>query len=121
MKFLLVDDSNAMRKLILRSLKQAGFADGHEFREAENGKVALALAEEWQPDVVLTDWHMPEMDGIELVAALVARGSTARIGLITSERNPQSIAQAREAGATFVLNKPFTPERLREAMAGVAP
>lgn len=121
MKFMLVDDSSMMRKLVLRSLKAAGYDDGHEFKEAENGRIAFALACEWQPDVVLTDWHMPEMDGIALIAVMTERGTTAKIGLITSERTPESLEQARQAGANFVVNKPFTPEQLQAALASVLP
>lgn len=117
MKFMLVDDSGMMRKLVLRSLKAAGYDDGHEFKEAENGRIAFALACEWRPDVILTDWHMPEMDGVEFIAALTQHGTNAKIGLITSERSPESLAQAHLAGATFIVNKPFTPDQLQEALA----
>lgn len=116
MKFMLVDDSGMMRKLVLRSLKAAGYDDGHEFKEAENGRIAFALACDWLPDVILTDWHMPEMDGIALIAAIREYGSSAKIGLITSERTPESLEQARQAGATFIVNKPFTPAQLQEAL-----
>ncbi|TAN49133.1 MAG: response regulator, partial [Methylococcaceae bacterium] len=97
-------------------LLQAGYEEGHEFKEAENGKVALALACDWQPDVIITDWHMPEMDGIELIETLTRRGSNAMIGLVTSERDPQHLARAFQAGVSFILGKPFTPSELQETL-----
>lgn len=117
MKFILVDDSTMMRKLILRSLNLAGYEKGHEFKEAENGRIALALACDWQPDIILTDWHMPEMDGIELIETLTRQGNRAKIGLITSERDPQLLARAFQAGVAFILGKPFTPSQLQETLA----
>jgi len=56
MKFLVIDDSSAMRKMIIRTLKQAGYT-GHDFKEAEDGQVGLDLIESWDPDMVLSDWH----------------------------------------------------------------
>ncbi len=72
MRVLIVDDSKAMRMVVTRFLKQAGFVD-HEYIEAENGKDALVRIESQPPDVILSDWNMPEMQGIELLKTLRQR------------------------------------------------
>lgn len=118
MKFLIVDDSSAMRKIIIRTLKQAGYED-HSFIEAVDGREGLKLIDSMRPDIVLTDWHMPEMSGLEMLQALKERGSRVRIGLVTTERSAEKMQMAEEAGALFVVNKPFTVESLQEAILPV--
>jgi len=118
MKFLIIDDSNAMRKIIIRTLKQAGYED-HSFLEAADGREGLKLIENMRPDVVLTDWHMPEMSGIELLQVLKEQGSKVKIGLVTTERSPEKMQMAQELGALFVVNKPFTVDTLMGALLPV--
>lgn len=65
-RFLIVDDSKAMQTIVRRTLVAAGYTD-HEFQYAYNGQEALEIITEWKPDIVLSDWHMPEMTGIELL------------------------------------------------------
>jgi len=106
MKFLIVDDSLAMQTIIRRSLAKAGYED-NDFQAASDGHQALEIIEQWQPDIVITDWHMPNMSGIELLEVLKERGLNVKIGLVTTETNPRMIVKAKEAGAMFVLHKPF--------------
>src|ERR1700677_494158 len=73
MKILIVDDSTAMRMIVKKTLRQAGF-DGHEFTEAEDGAKALAAIKASKPDLVLSDWNMPNMTGLQLLEALQAGG-----------------------------------------------
>ena len=115
MKILIVDDSRAMRGIVKRSLRQAGFGDW-EVQEAENGKAALAQIDAASPDLVLADWNMPEMTGIELLRTLRGEGSRVKLGFVTSESTPAIQKEARDADALFVLSKPFTPDQLREAL-----
>jgi two-component system, chemotaxis family, chemotaxis protein CheY len=115
MKILVVDDSKAMRMIVIRTLRQAGF-DGHEIIEAENGALGLESIAANKPDIVLSDWNMPEMTGIELLTALRAKGDSTTFGFVTSETTPEMREQAITGGASFVLAKPFTPEEMAESI-----
>jgi CheY-like chemotaxis protein len=115
MKFLIVDDSLAMQAIIKRSLKKAGYVD-NDYQLAEDGIQALKIIESWHPDVVITDWHMPNMSGIELLKEVQRRGLELKIGLVTAETNPRLILQAKEAGALFVLHKPFNLLELQKTV-----
>ncbi len=115
MKILVVDDSKAMRMIVRRSLRQAGFGNC-EVLEANDGKLALASIREACPDLVLSDWNMPEMTGIELLEELRREGQTVRFGFVTTEGTPDMRARALEAGALFLLAKPFTPDDLRDTL-----
>ncbi|MCZ7527729.1 MAG: response regulator [Acidimicrobiia bacterium] len=118
MKILVVDDSKAMRMIVKRNVGQA-FPDT-EFVEAENGAQALEVIHtQGEPDLVLCDWNMPEMNGIELLKALRAEGSQVPFGFVTSESQPQMREQAIAEGALFLLAKPFTPDSFQELLASV--
>jgi len=71
------------------------------------------------PDLVLSDWNMPEMTGIDLLTALRASGSTVPFGFVTSEGSEDMRARAATAGALFLIAKPFTPETFGDALSGV--
>jgi two-component system chemotaxis response regulator CheY len=114
-KILIVDDSKAMRLLIRRSLREAGYGE-HTFFEASNGLEALDLIKANGPDLVLLDWNMPGMTGIELLAKLKQDGLRARCGMITTETSPEMANRAFEAGALFVIKKPFTTEILETTL-----
>jgi len=116
MQILIVDDSKAMRAMIIRSVKAAGLPE-LGIAEAANGVEALAAVHQNPPDLVLTDWNMPEMSGIEFVEAVRAEGSAVPIGFVTSEQNPNILERAYKAGALFVLAKPFTPEGFKAALS----
>jgi two-component system chemotaxis response regulator CheY len=109
MKILVVDDSKAMRTIVSRTLRQAGFGDA-DLVEAENGALALDLIKAGGVDLVLSDWNMPEMTGIELLNALNAASITPKFGFVTSESSPEMRKAATDAGALFLISKPFTPE-----------
>ncbi len=114
-KILIVDDSKAMRLIVRRSLRQAGFED-LEVREAGNGKEALEALAQGLPDLVLSDWNMPEMSGIELLGQITAQAIQVKLGFITTEGTPEMRQTAAAAGALFLVAKPFTPESLRDAL-----
>jgi two-component system chemotaxis response regulator CheY len=120
MKILVADDSQVMRRIIVRALRQAGFG-GHQVLEAENGREAVELVSREEPDLVLSDWHMPEMDGIEALSTLRATGSAVPFGFVTTEGSESSRRQAAAAGALFVMPKPVTAEAFRQALAGILP
>jgi two-component system chemotaxis response regulator CheY len=100
----------------MRAVKAAGPAD-LTFEEAGNGVEALRAIRTSPPDLVLTDWNMPEMSGIELLEALRAEGNGVRLGFVTSEQNPNILARAHQAGALFVIAKPFPLEAIQAALA----
>ncbi|MDT0200808.1 response regulator [Nocardioides sp. AE5] len=115
MKILIADDSRVMRQIVLRTLRQAGH-DGHEIVEAENGLDAFEKIAAHHPDLVLSDWNMPEMNGIDLLDRLRASGSTVPFGFVTSEGSPEMRQRAEASGALFLIAKPFTPEAFDEAL-----
>lgn len=118
MKILVVDDSRVMRQIVIRTLRQSGHA-GHEVVEAENGREGLEAVLREAPDLVLSDWNMPEMTGIDFLGALRAGGHTVPFGFVTSEGSPAMRAQAEAAGASFLVAKPFTPEAFDQALGPV--
>lgn len=120
MKILVVDDSRVMRQIVIRTLRQAGYA-GHDVVEAENGLQAVEKVATEQPDLVLSDWNMPEMNGIDALARLRASGSEVPFGFVTSEGSEEMRARAADAGALFLIAKPFTPELFDEALSTVLP
>jgi len=118
MKILVVDDSKAMRMIVTRTLRQAGFG-GHEIVEAVNGAEGLAAVSKGGFDLVLSDWNMPEMSGFEFLLALRVSGSLIPFGFVTSESTTSMRQQATDGGANFLIAKPFTPESFAEALKGV--
>jgi two-component system chemotaxis response regulator CheY len=118
MKILIVDDSRVMRQIVSRTLRQAGY-DGHELVEAANGLEGLSAVSAHTPDLVLSDWNMPEMNGIDMLQSLRASGRDVPLGFVTSEGSPEMVTRAEAAGAMFVITKPFTPESFRDALQPV--
>jgi two-component system chemotaxis response regulator CheY len=117
-KILVVDDSRAMRMIVIRTLRQAGFT-GHDITEAENGRLGLQAARSIDPDLVLSDWNMPELSGIEFLRALRASGSSTPFCFVTSEGSEEMRTMAEQAGALGVIVKPFTPESFESVLAPV--
>lgn len=113
MRILVVDDSRAMRSLVCRALRSAGF---EQLSEASNGVEALVSVKQQPFDFVLTDWNMPEMDGLALVKALQVDLPSLRVGMVTSECTADQLSLAKAAGARFVVHKPFTAEALKAAL-----
>lgn len=108
MNILIVDDSPAIQTIVRRALEKEGFAD-HEFRTANSGMAALDIIESWVPDLVLTDWHMPGMGGLELLQVLrQTHGTSMVIGFVTTESVKDRLDEAVRNGAAFVLPKPFS-------------
>lgn len=116
MKILIVDDSRAMRMMVRRALRQAGFSS-LEFDDAENGKKGLEKYESFSPDLVLSDWNMPEVDGLEFLVRLKNVHPDAKFGFVTSQATAIMKKQAKDAGALFLISKPFSPENFRDTLA----
>ncbi len=112
---LIVDDSSTMRKIITRSLRQAGF-DLDAITEAGDGHEGLAALERVKVDLILSDINMPNMDGLEFVKRVRARGIMTPIVMITTEGGEDVIREAMTSGASSSIRKPFTPDRLQEKL-----
>jgi two-component system chemotaxis response regulator CheY len=117
MDIVIADDSRVMRQIVLRTLRQAGF-DQHTYVEAVDGADALDKIAATGPQLVLSDWNMPNMTGIELLRALRAQGDDVPFGFVTSEGSPEMRETASQAGAAFLIAKPFTPEAFEQALGG---
>jgi two-component system chemotaxis response regulator CheY len=114
-KLLIVDDSKAMRMIVRRALRQANLGE-HQVDEATNGAEALEKLKGGPFDLVLADWNMPQMNGIDLLKAVRAEGMQVNFGFVTSEGTDDIRALAMENGAQFLIVKPFTPEALHDAL-----
>jgi two-component system, chemotaxis family, chemotaxis protein CheY len=114
---LIVDDSRTVRQLVRGALEQAGF----QVTEAVDGRNALDLVGGVNPDLIITDVNMPEMDGISLVRELRARVGFPNIPILilTTLGDPESKEKGRQAGATGWMSKPFEPAKLLGAVAKV--
>ena len=118
MKILVADDSRVMRQIVLRTQRQAGLGH-HACVEAEDGADAFAKIATERPDLVLSDWNMPNMTGIELLRQLRATGNQVPFGFVTSEGSPEMRQLAEQAGAMFLIAKPFTPDTFADALGAV--
>ena len=112
---LIIDDSSVMRKIVERSLRQAGL-DISEVMEAGNGLEALAAIELKKPDLILSDINMPAMNGLEFVKKLqgVAGMKDVPVVMITTEASESHVVEALSYGAKGYIRKPFTPEQVKE-------
>ncbi len=121
MNILIVDDSKTMRMIIGRTIKELG----HTILEAGNGKEGLdRLHQSEGVNLVMVDWNMPEMNGLEFVTALRTeeKYKTLPIMMVTTETEMENVTKALAAGANEYIMKPFTKETVKEKMAilGVA-
>ncbi len=115
---LIVDDSSTMRKIITRALRQAGLVVNEIF-EAGDGIEGLNALDANKVDLILSDINMPNMDGLEFVKQLRAKGVKAPIVMITTEGGEDIIQEAVASGASGSIRKPFTPEQLQEKLGGL--
>ncbi len=112
---LIVDDSSTMRRIMRLSLNRIGFAN---VEEGANGAEGLAKAQQKQFDCVITDWNMPEMDGLEMTKNLrkLPNYSTVPIMMVTTEGGKQEVVEALTNGVSSYIIKPFTEDILRQKM-----
>ncbi|MFY8162218.1 MAG: response regulator [Candidatus Kapaibacteriota bacterium] len=118
MKFLIVDDSPTMRRIVINALKTFAY---NEFMEAADGKEALALLESNQFDFVITDWNMPNMTGLELTLAIRSNDSLKYLPIlmVTTRGLKSDIIEALKARVNNYVVKPFTPQLLKEKIDAV--
>ncbi len=117
---LIVDDSSVMRKIVERSLRQAGIELSEVF-QAGNGEEALAVLKEHGVDLILCDINMPVMDGLEFIKQLpsVENAKNVPVVMITTEGSESHVVQALSCGARGYIRKPFTPEQVKEQVVPV--
>ena len=118
MKFLVVDDFSTMRRIVRNLLKELGFTN---VDEAEDGAVALQKLNTGQFDFVVTDWNMPNMDGLTLLQTIRQTPHLKHLPvlMITAEAKKENIIAAAQAGASGYIVKPFTAATLNEKMTKI--
>ena len=112
---LIVDDSSVMRKIVEKSLRQAGL-ELSQVLEAGNGAEGLAVVKDNAVDLILSDINMPAMDGLEFVRQLKTLDNAKNIPvvMITTEGSESHVIQALTHGAKGYIRKPFTADQVRE-------
>lgn len=112
---LIVDDSSVMRKIVERSLRQAGLQLG-EVKEASNGAEALALLADSPVELIMCDINMPVMDGLEFLRRLkgVPNAKNVPVVMLTTEGGETHVVEALSAGARGYIRKPFTTDQVKE-------
>lgn len=120
LRVLIVDDSTVMRKIVERSLRQAGLDIGEVF-EAGDGVEALAVLQKQTVDLILSDINMPSMDGIEFLRAMsgVENAKGVPVVMITTEGSEARVVEALSVGAKGYIRKPFTPEQVKERVSAL--
>lgn len=112
MRLLVVDDSSTMRRIIRNNLKSLGFED---IIEAENGEIAMTRLQSEKVDIVITDWNMPVMSGLELVTAMRGNPTLKQtpVLMVTTVAEKDEIVKAMQAGVTNYVVKPFDAATLK--------
>ena len=110
MKILVVDDSSTMRRII-NTLSRIGYTD---VVEGENGKQGLEKLGQGGVEMIITDWNMPEMDGLEFVQHVRGQNPSIPILMVTTNAAKEDIVQALQSGVNNYVVKPFTPDTLKE-------
>ena len=114
---LITDDSSLVRRIARKALTRMGF----DVDEAENGQIALDKCRTRMPDVVLLDWNMPVMNGIEFLVSLrrTEGGKSPNVIFCTTETDVEHIRLAVDAGADQYIMKPFDTESLSATFSGI--
>jgi two-component system chemotaxis response regulator CheY len=118
LKVLVVDDQNSVRQMTRMTLELLGVRQIHE---AENGKIAMETACIQPVDLIISDYNMPEMDGLELLRAVRGHPAVRKLPfiLLTGRGDRELVVKAAQAGVNNYLVKPFTPAILREKIEQV--
>ncbi len=117
---LIVDDSAAIRKILQRVLHQAEVPLGNVY-EAGDGVEALAILKEKTVNLIFSDINMPNMDGIQFLSQLKANEAWRHVPvvMITTEGSQAKVMEAAQLGASGYLKKPFTPDQIKDKIAGL--
>ncbi len=117
---LIVDDSSSMRSVIKKTLEISGFDIGQIF-EAGNGREALDVLDKQWADIILTDIHMPDMDGLTFLKELQKDEvvATTRVVVVTTDSREERIEELMELGVNAWIKKPFRPEEIKKVLLDV--
>lgn len=117
-KILVVDDFATMRRILKNNLKQLGFSN---ILEAEDGCLALEELKKEKADLIISDWNMPNMTGLELLKAVRSDEGLKQIPfvMVTAEGQKGNVMEAVKAGVTNYVVKPFTPDTFEEKLKKV--
>ena len=118
MDILVVDDSRIMRTILQRAIRQAGYRD-LSVEEAANAMEAIEKLGAATPRLVLSDWNMPEMSGLDFLKQIRASDNQVPFGFVTSEASVEMRTLALSSGASFMLSKPFTPDDIHDAISPI--
>jgi two-component system chemotaxis response regulator CheY len=120
MKILVVDDFSTMRRIVRNLLVELGFS-GPLIQEADDGENAMVMLKGQPFDMVVTDWNMPNMTGIDLLRAIRAEASLKGLPvlMVTAENNRDQIIAAAQAGVNGYIVKPFTAQTLKEKLDAI--
>ena len=115
LRFLVVDDFSTMRRIVRNMLKELGFTN---VDEAEDGAAALSKLRQGGFEVVVSDWNMPNMDGLTLLQTMRADAELKSLPflMITADAKKENITAAVQAGASSCIAKPFTAATLQERL-----
>ena len=118
MRFLVVDDFNTMRRIVRNLMKELGF---NNVEEAEDGVDALGKLKAGGFDFVISDWNMPNMDGLQLLQTIRADAALGKLPvlMVTAEAKKENIIAAAQAGASGYVVKPFTAATLEEKLGKI--
>ena len=121
-KVMVVDDSSVMRQIIKNNLKQLGFEQSN-LLDAEDGEQALKKINEDEVDLVISDWNMPRMTGIDFLREVRADGALKELPflMVTSEADKEKIMEAVQAGVNQYIVKPFNATQLEEKIKEIFP
>nr|WP_217273906.1 response regulator [Vibrio coralliilyticus] len=114
-KILIVDDSKATLEIVRRALENFGYRR-LSIQKTDSALDALEQVKQWQPEIVLTDWYMPDMTGLTLIEEIKKLELGVKMGMITTVDDQLQINQAKAAGASFVLSKPFDDKELHRKL-----
>ena len=118
MKALVVDDSMTIRRIVIKALGMVGI---HETVEAADGTEALSAVNEQDFDVILLDWNMPKLTGIETLRSIRQAGKTTPVIMVTTEAEKSRVIEAIKSGANDYLIKPFAPDQLAAKVKNAVP
>ena len=118
MKFLVVDDFSTMRRIVRNLLRELGYSN---VEEAEDGAIALSMLKNGHFDFVVSDWNMPNMDGLQLLQSIRADAALKHLPvlMVTAEAKKENIVAAAQAGASGYVVKPFTAATLDEKLSKI--
>ncbi|WP_075182033.1 chemotaxis response regulator CheY [Pantoea sp. 1.19] len=118
LRFLVVDDFNTMRRIVRNLLKELGF---NNVEEAEDGAEALSKLRAGSFDFVISDWNMPNVDGLQLLQTIRGDAALGKLPvlMVTAEAKKENIIAAAQAGASGYVVKPFTAATLEEKLGKI--